>query len=299
MLKNPEAMSDPVLPDVSEMGAAAGRHSCDRSHHHRQPGGHNRRVFADAPGHSPWLPAAHGDLPYVRNPYGPDLPAERQHAFDVRRHGAGLPSSAPRRSLATAYGISVTGAMVVTTVLSFEFLRTRWNWPTSWVGRCAAAAVRAGIRLPRRQHAEDPRWRLRADPDRGDLHRHHVDLEARHSNPARQDPPYRHSAGKLHQIDRAQERACAGVGARHGGIPDQRSGIDARRPAAQHQAQPRSASAELHPDDPDGKHAEGAEGRARQRAAVVGALHSAGNAASASWRRRTSRRRWASSASRA
>ncbi|WLS04482.1 potassium transporter Kup [Shinella oryzae] len=31
-------------------------------------------------------------------------------------------------SLATAYGISVTGAMVVTTVLAFEFLRARWHW---------------------------------------------------------------------------------------------------------------------------------------------------------------------------
>ena len=39
-------------------------------------------------------------------------------------------------SLATAYGISVTGAMVVTTVLSFEFLRMRWNWSA-----LAAAAV--------------------------------------------------------------------------------------------------------------------------------------------------------------
>ncbi|MGJ7040671.1 potassium transporter Kup [Shinella sp. BE166] len=31
-------------------------------------------------------------------------------------------------ALATAYGISVTGAMVVTTVLAFEFLRKRWRW---------------------------------------------------------------------------------------------------------------------------------------------------------------------------
>jgi KUP system potassium uptake protein len=30
--------------------------------------------------------------------------------------------------LATAYGISVTGAMVVTTVMAFAFLRSRWNW---------------------------------------------------------------------------------------------------------------------------------------------------------------------------
>lgn len=32
--------------------------------------------------------------------------------------------------LATAYGLSVTGAMVVTTILFFEFARVRWNWPT-------------------------------------------------------------------------------------------------------------------------------------------------------------------------
>ena len=30
--------------------------------------------------------------------------------------------------LATAYGISVTGAMVVTTVLAFELVRKKWNW---------------------------------------------------------------------------------------------------------------------------------------------------------------------------
>ena len=33
-------------------------------------------------------------------------------------------------SLATAYGISVTGAMVVTTLMSFQFLRSIWGWST-------------------------------------------------------------------------------------------------------------------------------------------------------------------------
>lgn len=32
-------------------------------------------------------------------------------------------------ALATAYGISVTGAMVVTTLMAFEFVRLKWNWP--------------------------------------------------------------------------------------------------------------------------------------------------------------------------
>ncbi|WP_337266237.1 potassium transporter Kup [Oryzifoliimicrobium ureilyticus] len=31
-------------------------------------------------------------------------------------------------ALATAYGISVTGAMVVTTIMAFEFVRTNWKW---------------------------------------------------------------------------------------------------------------------------------------------------------------------------
>lgn len=31
-------------------------------------------------------------------------------------------------ALATAYGISVTGAMVVTSLMFFEFVRSRWNW---------------------------------------------------------------------------------------------------------------------------------------------------------------------------
>ncbi|MBP1850419.1 potassium transporter Kup [Rhizobium halophytocola] len=31
-------------------------------------------------------------------------------------------------ALATAYGISVTGAMVVTTIMAFQFLRERWHW---------------------------------------------------------------------------------------------------------------------------------------------------------------------------
>jgi KUP system potassium uptake protein len=32
-------------------------------------------------------------------------------------------------ALAIAYGISVTGAMVVTSIMAFEFVRVRWNWP--------------------------------------------------------------------------------------------------------------------------------------------------------------------------
>jgi K+ transporter len=40
-------------------------------------------------------------------------------------------------SLATAYGISVTGAMVVTTLMAFQFLRSVWGW----------SAIMAGVTL--------------------------------------------------------------------------------------------------------------------------------------------------------
>jgi KUP system potassium uptake protein len=32
-------------------------------------------------------------------------------------------------ALATAYGVSVTGAMTITTLLAFEFVRKQWSWP--------------------------------------------------------------------------------------------------------------------------------------------------------------------------
>jgi KUP system potassium uptake protein len=35
-------------------------------------------------------------------------------------------------ALATAYGISVTGAMVVTTLMAFEFVRLKWRWPQAF-----------------------------------------------------------------------------------------------------------------------------------------------------------------------
>ncbi|MCA1409451.1 potassium transporter Kup [Ensifer sp. IC3342] len=45
-------------------------------------------------------------------------------------------------SLAPAYGISITGAMVIDTILAFEFVRRQWNWPVP-----SAAAVLAPLFL--------------------------------------------------------------------------------------------------------------------------------------------------------
>nr|WP_307233218.1 potassium transporter Kup [Pararhizobium capsulatum] len=46
-------------------------------------------------------------------------------------------------SLATAYGISVTGAMLVDTVLAFVFVRMRWRWPL--YAACAVLLPLAGL----------------------------------------------------------------------------------------------------------------------------------------------------------
>ncbi len=45
-------------------------------------------------------------------------------------------------ALATAYGISVTGAMVVTSLMAFEFVRVRWNW-SLWMAIAALAPLLA------------------------------------------------------------------------------------------------------------------------------------------------------------
>src|SRR3546814_10135762 len=46
--------------------------------------------------------------------------------FGGPARGLSLGSS---EALATAYGISVTGGMLVTSLMAFEFVRKRWSWP--------------------------------------------------------------------------------------------------------------------------------------------------------------------------
>ena len=66
-------------------------------------------------------------------------------------------------ALASAYGISVTGEMLMTTILLFIVMRRLWKWPLA-----GALALTPGLRHHRsrlllRQCGEGARWRLGFD----------------------------------------------------------------------------------------------------------------------------------------
>ena len=109
------------------------RHRRDRD---REPGGHHRRLFADQQaiqlGLLPRLEIRHTSEIAVR----PDLHAARQHA--AARSACCCWSLLFRSSsaLASAYGIAVTGTMVVTAMMAFVVIWRVWSWPL-W----AAAAL--------------------------------------------------------------------------------------------------------------------------------------------------------------
>ena len=63
-------------------------------------------------------------------------------------------------ALASAYGIAVTGTMVVTSLLAFTVFRRAWGWPLPAVAGGAGAAARDRAHLPRRQPRQAARRRL-------------------------------------------------------------------------------------------------------------------------------------------
>ena len=80
-------------------------------------------------------------------------------------------------NLAAAYGIAVTGTMLVTTILVFALAVRGWKWPWLFAIPVFAVFLVVDATLLLGQHAEVPRGRLGADRHRrGDLH-HHVDLD--------------------------------------------------------------------------------------------------------------------------
>lgn len=109
------------------MGAAAGRHPGDRRDDHRQPGGHHRRLLDGAPGiNLGFLPRMEILFTSETNTGQIFVPSVNAVLFiGVIFLVLSFKTS---DALATAYGISVTGAMVVTSIMAFEFVRARWNW---------------------------------------------------------------------------------------------------------------------------------------------------------------------------
>ncbi len=85
-------------------------------------------------------------------------------------------------ALASAYGIAVTGTMIVTSLLAFAVLRRAWRWPLALAlaviaPLLAVETIFLGANLAklhrRRLRAADHRRRRRpADDDLGARHRH-------------------------------------------------------------------------------------------------------------------------------
>ena len=236
VLAHPATCPRSVVSDVSGMGAAAGRPAGERRDDHRQPGGYHRRLLLVRQAvHLGFLPRLEITFTSETNTGQIDVPSVNTVLF------VGVLvlvlSSGTSEALATAYGISVTGAMVVTSIMAFDTLPPL-ELVASRRGDRACAAGRARNDLPWRQPFEDPRRRLYPDHDRHRLYRRHVDLASRLGAPDGKDAPHRYSARIVRQLDRAQERSFAGTGSGHRDLSDQRSGIRAGRIAARSDAQP-------------------------------------------------------------
>ncbi len=167
-------------------------------------------------------------------------------------------------ALATAYGISVTGAMVVTSIMAFEFVRARWNWslPVAVIALAPLVVLEMIFLGANLLKIHDGgyipimiataftvvMWTWR----RGTA----ILMEkTRHT-----DIPL---ASFVSSIERKSEHSLS-PGPGYGDLPDQRSGIRPRRLAAQSQAQPCAPRSQRHLDDPHDQQAARAKPRPLQ-----------------------------------
>ena len=94
--RDPAAIENPFYRLVPECAAAADGRAGDRRDRDREPGGHHRRLFADASGDPARPAAAPRDPAHLGGAFRPDLHAARQHRAAGRRAAAGRRCSAPR-----------------------------------------------------------------------------------------------------------------------------------------------------------------------------------------------------------
>ena len=154
-------------------------------------------------------------------------------------------------NLAGAYGIAVTMAMLIDSILIFVVMRRLWDWPV-WIAILithAALADRPDI--PRVERAQDPRRRLVPAPDR--RHRVHAadDVEERPVAADAASVGRRDAARPLHPEHRG---VTADARRRHGRVPDVDAQPRPARAAAQPEAQQGAARARGIPDDRHARH---------------------------------------------
>ena len=279
-----------LLPDVPGLGASADGRARHRRDRHRQPGGHHRRLFAEPAGGAAWPAAAPRDPPHVGVARRPDLHAAGQLRSCSSACCCWSASSARPSALAGAYGIAVTGTMVVTAMLAFVVVWRVWNWNVFARGRagrsrsCSSTRPSSLANLLKILHGG---WfpvllGVFAD-DR------HADLAARQPHPLREDAPARGAARRSgHAISRSIRRRAS---------PAPRSSSPAIRTQhadgapPQPQALQGAAREERHHDGEDRRHAAGRPARPRDDRRGQQTPSRASPSATASWRRRTCRRR--------
>ena len=299
MLAHPEAIENPFFLPGPRMGAAAAGGSRHRRHRDRQPGGHHRRLFAGAAGDPTRPAAAARHRPHLGGIFRPDLSAARQHGAAGRRAAAGRACSDTSSALASAYGIAVAATMVVDGVLGHSSSSGKCG-NGRLEGRAADGAARASstrrssrANLLKLLEGAGCRscsasvmvmliltWRRGTRILSKKTRKTEVPLEA-----------------LLHSLEKKPPHTRAG----HRGVPHQRSRVRADRAAAQPQAQQGAARAERHPHHRSPRTCRAStRGRAGDRSSRSAQTLLAGaRSGSASWRRRTCRRRWPSPASRA
>jgi KUP system potassium uptake protein len=129
---------------------------------------------------------------------------------------AGFKSSG---ALASAYGIAVTGTMLITTLLFAVVARTRWGWPLWRVIALDGSLSRLRPRLPRRERAEDRPGRMGPARDRDRRADADDDVEAGARIAARDHARPQPADRAAARGDRAPS-AAARRG--HGGVPHER-----------------------------------------------------------------------------
>ncbi len=253
MLANPEGGREPVLPALSGLGAAAdgaARHHRDRD---RQPGGHHRRLFAHPTGDPAWPAAAARNPPHLGGAGRADLHAAGQLA--AARSACCCWSCLFRSSsaLASAYGIAVTGTMVVTAMLAFVVVYKVWRWPLWLTALLVVPFLRHRSGVPRRQSAQGARRRLGAAGARRPHHGGDVHVAARqpHRCSTRPARPRCRSKSLVSASRSKPPLRVPGTAVFLTGDPDLR----ADRAAAQPQALQGAAREERHPHRRDRRRA--------------------------------------------
>ena len=234
LIADPKAIENPfflMFPDWALIPMVALGDGGDRD---REPGRHHRRLFADAPGDPARPDAAVRNPPYLEAHSGQIyIPRINMLLFIAVMLLVVLFRSSS--ALASAYGISVTGTMVVTAMMGFVVIWRVWKWSPIAAAALIAPFLFLDHHLPRGQPVEGVRGRLGAAG--AGRHRDAADVHVAPRQPAvvreiaQAGIPARRPGG-----DAGETPAAAGP--RHRGVPDQRS----RQRADRADAQPRSTT---------------------------------------------------------